>query len=181
MNTGICPHICLKDVFSDCITLHLSKRRLFRVFHRTSVLKMWTLGICPHIYLKDVYTGISLHISLKDASSGNFHASMSETRLWWASANTSILNMCTLGISLHIWLKDVLWVFPCISILKMCTAGICPHIYLKDVYATYNPSHLKMCFLGIFLHICFKHVYTGHLSAYIFKNVQTRHIPTHLS
>ena len=79
----------------------------------------------------------------------------------------SILKMYSLGVSLHICLKDVysgyfsahlsknciyqvfpytsllciLGIFTFTSTLMVCLLGINMHIYLKDAYAEYFPTH----------------------------------------
>ena len=65
--------------------------------------------------------------------------------------------MCTLGVSLHIYLEDVysgcfpahlserclVCVFHCISILKICILATLLHICLKDTHPDNVHTHLR--------------------------------------
>ncbi len=68
-----------------------------------------------------------------------------------------------MGVShAHLLERCILWVFPCTSILKMCTLGLSLHICLKDVYSGSFPEHvLKTCNLCVSLHTCLKDAYSG--------------------
>ena len=63
-------------------------------------------------------------------------------------------------------LKTSYWEFHCTSILKMCTLGISLHSYLKDVFCGISLEiYVKMCILGISLCSYLKHVFSGYFSA----------------
>ena len=58
--------------------------------------------------------------------------------------NTSLSNICVLGIYLHSYPKDV-YLLPISysSILKMCMLGTYPHIYAQGLSTGYFLSHLS--------------------------------------
>ena len=68
---------------------------------------------------------------------------------YWEFHCTFILNMCTLGISLHSYLKHVF-------------SGISLQIYLKDVHSGDFALHfiLNTCVMGISMHIYLKDMFT---------------------
>ena len=79
-----------------------------------------------HIYPKQLSTGYFLHIHKKDPD------------VYWASLCTAMLTMCTLGISVTIWLQAVHMCYfptcPTSSFLKIRILRIDQHIYHEDVF-----------------------------------------------
>ena len=108
------------------------------------------------IRLSGRHPSIYLHIYL--VSSGCFPAHLYKRCLHCASTQTSIWNMCTLGI------------YPCTSILKICILGISLHICIKDVYTGHLPTHIYL-----------KDMHAGYISLYIYlKDVSSEDFPAHL-
>ena len=118
---GLSKHIYIEDVYSGCFPTHLSERSVVWVFHCISILKIWILATL-------------LHICLKHMHPDNVHTHLCQTyvhlHIYVKYLFTSALTMCTLGVYLRIYLKDLsygsflpqiserclLWVFPCTSI-----------------------------------------------------------------
>ena len=99
---------------------------------------------------------------------GVYHAHLLERCILWVFPCTSILKMCTLGLSLHICLKDVYsGSFP-EHVLKTCNLCVSLHTCLKDAYSGLFPCTfaLKLCTLGVSLLISLKYVYSGSFPAH---------------
>lgn len=104
--------------------------------------------------------------------------------------------MCTVGISLHIYLNDMIsryftahlyyrcihWASAHTSVLKLCMLHISLHIYPKDVFASYLPAHLfSRC-----VHRASIRTYTESCAHYVYpytsnlKMCQLHKYPSHL-